>query len=74
MEEKDEPVNRDIDQRDDPCPADAKEEQEPQDGHHHGDVKTRLCDALHAARDAGIPDSGEVVERETHDDDAEDDV
>lgn len=74
MEEKDEPVNRDIDQRDDRRPADTKEEQEPQDGYCYGDVETHLRDALHAASDAGIPDAGEVVERDAHDGDAEDDV
>ncbi len=74
MEEEDEPINRDIDQRDDPRPANIKEEQESQDGDHHGDVKTRLRDTLHAARDAGIPDAGEVVERKAYDGDAENDM
>ena len=74
MQEKDEPVQRDIDERNDPCLADVKEKKSSEDSHQHRDVKTRLCDALHTARDAALADAGEVVERKSHNDDAKDDV
>jgi hypothetical protein len=74
MEEKNEPVKRDIDQGDDSRLANIKEEKSPEDSHHHRDVETHLSDALHAARDTGIPNPGEVIESKAYDGGAEDDV
>ncbi len=54
MEEKDEAVNRDIDQRNSAQPADIKEEQNPENDCCRGEIYARLRDALHTSRHAGL--------------------
>src|SRR5574341_1884865 len=74
MEEKDEPVNRDIDQRDDPRLSETEEEWSPENGNRHGEVETCLRDALNATSNTRLSNLGEVIERNAHYGDAEDNV
>lgn len=74
MEEKDKPVNRDLDKRDDLRRADIKEKWSPKDNNHNGEIETRLRNALYAASNASLPNPGEVVESEAHDGDAQDNM
>jgi len=74
MKEKDEPIDRYIDHRDDRSFADVKEDQDSRYACSHWDIITCLSDTFHPTHEARHANSGEVGERKACYNDAYHDV
>ncbi len=74
MEEKHNPVNRDIDERDNQRPSHIEEDKSSENSHNNRDIVTCLSNALHAPCNACISKRREVVKRNAYDGCAQDHV